>query len=50
MQMFLSIDGKLAGVFTIADQLRPDSSSTVAHLKNEGYQIHLLSGASLWEK
>ena len=44
MQMFLSVNGKLAGVFTLADELRADSMQAVARLKKQGYDIHLLSG------
>ena len=44
VQMYISVNGKLAGVFTLADKLRPDSAAAVSKLKRQGYTIHLLSG------
>ena len=42
--MCISVDGKLAGIFTLADRLRSDAADTVAYLQSKGYSVHMLSG------
>lgn len=42
---YIAIDGKLAGVFTISDQLKPDSAEAVKNLrKNHIKEIVMLTG------
>ena len=44
LQMFISVDGRLAGLITLADHLRSDAAATVAYLQNKGYSVYMLSG------
>ena len=42
--IFVGVDGLLAGVLAIADQLRPTSTTVIAALKREGLRIVMLTG------
>lgn len=39
-----TVDGTLAAVFGLNDQVRPDAISTIAELKAGGIEVHVLSG------
>lgn len=45
--MFISVDGKLAGIVNVADQLRSDAALTIKYLQQSGFRVHMLSGLSL---
>ena len=42
--VFVAVDGRLAGVAGIGDQLRSDARATVATLVNRGIRVRILSG------
>ena len=42
--VFVAIDGALAGVFGIADPIRPGSAAAIARLKSLGLELVLLTG------
>lgn len=46
-QVFIGVEGKLAGAFVIRDSLKPDSLAGVNKLKNLGVRPVLLSGDNL---
>lgn len=43
--MCISVGGKLAGIFTLTDQLRSNAADTVEYLRQRGYNVHMLSGS-----
>lgn len=47
MTVYVAVDGKLAGVFEMRDQLRPDAAATIRGLQQEGIDTILLSGTGL---
>lgn len=44
MTVYIAVNGKLAGVFEIQDQLRPDAAATIRGLQQQGIDTILLSG------
>ena len=46
-QVFISVDGKLAGIVNVADQLRSDAALTIKFLQQSGFRVHMLSGGFL---
>jgi Cu+-exporting ATPase len=42
--MFLSVDGRLAGLVAVADPIRPEASSAVELLRAEGLRLVMLTG------
>ncbi len=42
--VYLAVDGKAAGVITIADPIKKDSKEAIAHLKAAGLNVVLLTG------
>ena len=47
MTVYVGVDGKLAGVFEMRDQLRPDAAATIRGLQRQGIDTILLSGTRL---
>ena len=47
MTVYVGVDGKLAGVFEMRDQLRPDAAATIRGLQQQGIDTILLSGTRL---
>ena len=45
-EVFLAIDGKLAGCFLISDTIKPDAKSAIQKLKNQGLHTCMLTGDS----
>ncbi len=43
-QVYLSIDGKIACVFNIADQIKPEAKAAINNLKNLGLDVIMLTG------
>lgn len=44
--VFTVVDGKLAGAFALADQVRPESVKAVKELKANGIKVYMLTGDS----
>ena len=44
MTVYVGVNGSLAGVFEIRDQLRPDAAATIRGLQQQGIDTILLSG------
>ena len=44
MTVYVGVDGRLAGMFEIRDELRPDAAATVKGLQLQGIDTILLSG------
>ncbi len=44
--VFTVVDGKLAGVFALADSIREESRKAVRELKNKGVRVYMLTGDS----
>ena len=42
--IYLSVDGKLAGLLAASDPVRPDAEATIAELRQLGLHIYLLTG------
>ncbi|GGA51627.1 heavy metal translocating P-type ATPase [Dyella nitratireducens] len=42
--MFLAIDGKLAGLFSVSDRIKPDTPQALKQLKAAGLRIVMLTG------
>jgi Cu+-exporting ATPase len=42
--MFVAVDGKLAGRFTLADPVKPTSAEAIRHLRQLGLDPHLVTG------
>ncbi|MCP2730567.1 heavy metal translocating P-type ATPase [Limnofasciculus baicalensis] len=42
--VYVAVDGVLAGIIAVTDNIRPDAKATVAGLKNLGLRVMLLSG------
>jgi Cu2+-exporting ATPase len=42
--VFVSVDGRVAGVAAVGDPLRPDGKGTVAALRRRGVRVRILSG------
>ena len=47
MTVYVGVNGKLAGVFEMRDQLRPDAAATIQGLQRHGIDTILLSGRVL---
>lgn len=47
MRVYVGVNGKLAGVFEMRDQLRPHAAATIRGLQRHGIDTILLSGTSL---
>ena len=45
-QVFVGIDGLLAGVFRLADDIKPTAREAVVDLKDLGHEIYLMTGDS----
>jgi Cu+-exporting ATPase len=43
-QVFVAVDGKLAGLLELADQVKPDAAQALAELRHEGLRIIMLTG------
>ena len=48
MTVYVGVNGKLAGVFEMRDQLRPDAAATIQGLQRHGIDTILLSGTVLY--
>ncbi len=44
MAVYVALDGKVAGILDMADELRPDAALTVQGLQSRGIRTMLLSG------
>ncbi len=44
MTVYVGVNGSLAGVFEIRDELRPDAAATMRGLQQQGIDTILLSG------
>jgi Cu+-exporting ATPase len=42
--MFVAIDGRVAGILAIADPIKPTTAAALAHLRDEGIRIVMLTG------
>jgi len=42
--MYAAVDGKLAGVLAVADQVRPESKSAVAAIRRMGLEVVMMTG------
>ncbi len=42
--VFVAIDGRLAGVFTVADTLRPEAPEAVRRLRQRGLEVWMITG------
>ncbi|MFZ1642800.1 MAG: heavy metal translocating P-type ATPase [Candidatus Contendobacter sp.] len=42
--VFVAVDGRLAGLVTVADPLKPDSAAAIARLQDLGLRLALLTG------
>lgn len=47
MRVYVGVNGKLAGLFEMRDQLRPHAAATIRGLQRHGIDTILLSGTSL---
>ncbi len=45
--LFASIDGKIAAVFAVTDQLKPTSAAAISYLKDKGLRIAMITGDKL---
>jgi len=42
--MFVAIDGRAAGLITVADPIKPNAAEAVAHLQREGIHVVMMTG------